>query len=172
MIGRYQPFHKGHSNLVKQILAECEEIIIGIGSSQFNYTFSNPFTAGERTYMIHKTLVDEKNDLNRIYLSHIINLENNAIWLEHVKSNMPRFEAIYTGNKFVKELVKNDGSIRVETPKFIRKSILNGTYIRNCMVRNKIWKELVPMTVYRIIGEIDGISRIKMLYNTQVSLPI
>ena len=30
MMGRFQPFHLGHLELVKQILNECDEIIIAL----------------------------------------------------------------------------------------------------------------------------------------------
>ncbi|HVD07462.1 MAG TPA: adenylyltransferase/cytidyltransferase family protein, partial [Nitrososphaeraceae archaeon] len=83
MIGRFQPFHRGHLYLVQQILSECNELVIAIGSSQFNYTFSNPFTAGERIHMIHEALVEENVSLDKVYIIPIPNSENNSIWLQH-----------------------------------------------------------------------------------------
>ena len=75
MIGRFQPFHNGHLNLANQILNECDELIMAVGSSQFNFTFSNPFTAGERIYFIHNSLVESKIDLSKVYILPILNLE-------------------------------------------------------------------------------------------------
>ena len=103
MVGRFQPFHNGHLNLADQILDDCEELIIAIGSSQFNYTFTNPFTAGERIYFIHDSLAEAKIDLKRVYIVPILNLENNAIWVQHLRSMLPKFDTIYSGNKFVLE---------------------------------------------------------------------
>ena len=48
MMGRFQPFHLGHLDLVRQILKQCDEIVIAVTSSQFNYLEKDPFTAGER----------------------------------------------------------------------------------------------------------------------------
>ena len=107
MIGRFQPFHNGHLKLAKQILKDCNELIIAVGSSQFNFTFSNPFTAGERVYFIHQSLLGAKIDLNKVYIVPILNLENNAIWVQHLKSMLPKFNSIYTGNKFVQELLSS-----------------------------------------------------------------
>ena len=42
MIGRFQPFHLGHLELVRQILDENEEIIILIGSSQAQLHLKEP----------------------------------------------------------------------------------------------------------------------------------
>ena len=72
MVGRFQPFHKGHLSLVKQILGDCDELIIAIGSAQYNYIFQDPFTAGERMSMIHRALTEARIDLTKCYIVPII----------------------------------------------------------------------------------------------------
>ncbi|MGA8485291.1 MAG: nicotinamide-nucleotide adenylyltransferase [Nitrososphaeraceae archaeon] len=167
MIGRFQPFHRGHLYLVQQILSECNELVIAIGSSQFNYTFSNPFTAGERIHMIHEALVEENVSLDKVYIIPIPNSENNSIWLQHLKSMVPKFNVLYTGNAFVKGLVIGDENVQIKNPDFLEEGKYNGTHIRTCIVSNKNWKKLVPKSVYRMINRMDGISRVRMLYETQ-----
>jgi nicotinamide-nucleotide adenylyltransferase len=168
MIGRFQPFHNGHLKLAHQILDGCEELIIAIGSSQFNYTFLNPFTAGERVYFIHDSLVETKIDLRRVYIVPIFNLENNAIWVQHLRSMLPKFDSIYSGNKFVLELLSRSSEIfDVHAPKFYDKINCNGTNIRMNIVLDKKWKDYVPGAVHRIISEVDGTHRIKVLFETQ-----
>ncbi len=167
MIGRYQPFHRGHLYLAQQILSECNEVIIAVGSSQFNYTYSNPFTAGERLYMVHEALVEANVNLDNVYIIPIPNFENNAIWLQHLKSMVPKFNVMYTGNAFVKGLVVDDENLQIRNPNFLDNVNYNGTHIRICIVNNKNWKKLVPHSIYRTINQIDGISRVKMLYETQ-----
>jgi len=168
MIGRFQPFHNGHLNLAHQILNECDELIIAVGSSQFNFTFSNPFTAGERIFFIHNSLVESKIDLNKVYIVPILNLENNALWVQHLKSMLPRFDSIYSGNKFVHELLSHGSeTFKIHVPVFHNKSDCNGTNIRMNIVMNKKWKDFVPGAVYKIILELDGVRRIKILFETQ-----
>ena len=168
MIGRFQPFHNGHLKLAHQILNECEELIIAVGSAQFNFTFSNPFTAGERIYFIHESLVESKVDLSRVYVVPILNLENNAIWIQHLKAMLPKFDSIYSGNKFVKELLSHstDG-FEIQTPVFHNQNMCNGTNIRMNIVLNKEWRDLVPKAVYEIILSLEGVHRIKVLFETQ-----
>ncbi|MCK5309571.1 MAG: adenylyltransferase/cytidyltransferase family protein, partial [Thermoplasmata archaeon] len=48
IIGRFQPFHKGHFEVLKEIAGQVDKLIIGIGSADESYTFEDPFTAGER----------------------------------------------------------------------------------------------------------------------------
>jgi nicotinamide-nucleotide adenylyltransferase len=167
IIGRFQPFHKGHLLLVKDVLTDCKEIIIAIGSSQFNYTPTNPFTAGERVHMIHESLVENNMNLKRVYVIPVSNSENNAIWLEQLKSTVPKFDIIYSGNEFVRALIENDKSIRLKVAALYHKRHFNGTYIRNCIVKNHTWNDLVPDSTYRIINEINGTNRMKMINKTQ-----
>jgi len=58
-IGRFQPFHKGHAEVVRFISKEYDEFIIGIGSVQSSHELENPFTAKERTKMIKEFLKSE-----------------------------------------------------------------------------------------------------------------
>jgi nicotinamide-nucleotide adenylyltransferase len=168
MIGRFQPFHNGHLKLAHQILDDCEVLIVAIGSSQFNYTFLNPFTAGERVYFIHDSLVEAKIDLRRVYIVPIFNLENNAIWVQHLMSILPKFDSIYSGNKFVIELLsRSSESFHIHTPKFHDEINCNGTNIRMNIVMNKEWKDYVPDAVHRIVSEVDGMHRIKVLFESQ-----
>ena len=167
MIGRFQPFHRGHLYLVQQILSECNELVIAIGSSQFNYTFSNPFTAGERIHMIHEALIEENVSLDKVYIIPIPNSENNSIWLQHLKSMVPKFNILYTGNAFVKGLVIGDENVQIKNPDFLDEVKYNGTHIRTCIVSKKNWKKLVPNSVYCMIKHMDGVSRVRMLYETQ-----
>jgi nicotinamide-nucleotide adenylyltransferase len=168
MIGRFQPFHNGHLKLAEQILKDCNELIIAVGSSQFNFTFSNPFTAGERVYFIHQSLLEAKIDLSKVYVVPILNLENNAIWVQHLKSMLPKFNSIYSGNKFVQELLSSGSeTFNVQTPHFYDSSNCNGTNIRMNIVMDKEWKQYVPDAVYRIISEVNGVHRIKVLFETQ-----
>jgi nicotinamide-nucleotide adenylyltransferase len=173
MIGRFQPFHNGHLYLAKQILKECDELIIAIGSAQFNYIYKDPFTAGERVLMIHAALSSETKDidLTKCYIIPIVNDENNARWFGHLKSMVPPFHVLYTGNEFVIGLASRE--VQIRKPSFLKKEEYNGTNIRkqiatmqqqnNQQLRRQNWKDLVPNVVCTIIEEIGGFKRIEML---------
>ena len=174
MVGRFQPFHNGHLHLSKQILQECNELIIAIGSAQFNYIYKDPFTAGERVLMIHAALMESGIDLARCYIIPVINDENNARWLGHLRSMVPPFDFLYSGNEFVKSLVLEE-TIRIKKPDFSKKNEYNGTNIRKHLaavsaasatatVEN--WKTLVPNAVSKLIEEVDGVNRVRMLFNS------
>lgn len=164
MLGRFQPFHKGHLALTKQILSECDELVIIIGSAQFNFIYKDPFSAGERVLMIHEALKEAGVDLSRCYIIPVANDENNARWLAYLRSMVPPFDVLYSGNDFVKYLARSqDSSIVIEDPMFAEINEYNGTNIRHLMQEGKPWEHLVPPAVAKVIQQVGGIVRINML---------
>ena len=59
-IGRFQPFHFGHLQDIKNAMKEVDELIIGIGSCNEEHTKENPFTVKERVDIINLVLADNK----------------------------------------------------------------------------------------------------------------
>jgi len=58
VIGRFQIFHQGHLQLVRQALALAEHVIIVLGSARQARTPRNPFTWQEREAMIRLCLTE------------------------------------------------------------------------------------------------------------------
>lgn len=52
LIGRFQPFHCAHLEIIKRSTALCDKLIIIEGSANQPRTYKNPFTAEERARMI------------------------------------------------------------------------------------------------------------------------
>jgi nicotinamide-nucleotide adenylyltransferase len=104
MIGRFQPFHNGHIALARQVLADCDELVIVVGSAQYNFIEKDPFTAGERILMIHDALAEAGIDLTKCYIIPVPNDDNNARWLANLRSMVPHFNTLYSGNEFVDHL--------------------------------------------------------------------
>ena len=118
-MGRFQPFHLGHLDLAKQILDECDEVIIAITSSQFNYLEKDPFTAGERIEMIHNSLKESSLELSRCFVIAIENQFNVSTWASYLKSALPYFDKVYSGNNYVSMLL-GDSNIDVVNSRIFR----------------------------------------------------
>lgn len=54
LIGRFQPFHNAHLEIVKRATALCDKLIIVVGSSRQPRTYKNPFSFEERARMIRE----------------------------------------------------------------------------------------------------------------------
>ncbi len=158
-VGRFQPYHLGHHEVIKNIIKEVDELIIGIGSAQESHTLENPFTAGERVLMIVRAL-EELNIDKRIYVIPLEDIYRNSLWVSHVCSMVPPFDVVYTNNPLVYRLFKEAG-FKVKSTKMYNRKEYQGTEIRKKMLNGENWEKYVPKAVAEVIKEIDGISRIR-----------
>lgn len=159
LIGRYQPFHKGHLQVIRNILREVDDLIIGIGSAQISHTIDNPFTAGERMTMIFNTLRAESIDRCK-YVIPIPDVWNNALWVNHVRSLTPEFQVTYTGNALARRLFIEGGFEVKEQPLFDRIKF-SGTEIRRRMLSGEEWQSLVHPEVVKVVESVGGVERLK-----------
>lgn len=141
-IGRFQPFHLGHLDVVKQILRRYPKIIIGIGSAQFAGVAKNPFTAAKRTQMIRKSLRGTRIPARKFAIVKIPDIHNDNRWVAHVEKLAPRFGDVWSGTKKVQKLFREDGKHNVVIPKFNLN--ISGTKIRALMKAKKKWRHLAP----------------------------
>ncbi|ARS90311.1 nicotinamide-nucleotide adenylyltransferase [Natrarchaeobaculum aegyptiacum] len=164
-IGRFQPFHNGHLNVVQRIAEDVDELVLGIGSADDSHSVRNPFTAGERIMMITKSLVD--TDLVT-YAVPIEDLERNSVWVSHVESMSPDFDVAYSNNPLVIQLFREAGIEVRQSPMFNR-DVLEGSEIRDRMVDDGDWESLVPPAVVEVVDEIDGLERMRMISDTDTN---
>ena len=164
-IGRFQPYHNGHHQMVHRIAQEVDELVLGIGSAGDSHTGHDPFTAGERIMMITKALVD----LDLVtYVVPIEDLDRNSVWVSHVQSMSPTFDVAYSNNPLVVRLFSEAGVEVRQSPMFNRE-IFEGTEIRERMIRGGNWRELTPDPAADVIEEIDGIDRIQAVSDSDAN---
>jgi nicotinamide-nucleotide adenylyltransferase len=155
-IGRFQPYHLGHQAVLRKIAEEVEEIVIVIGSAQESHTPDNPFTAGERVAMIYGALEDLRS---RCYVIPLQDVKRNAVWVSHILSMVPPFQAVYSNNHLVAQLFAEAG-IEVRKPPMYQREVYSGTAIRRLMLEGGDWRSLVPGSVARAVEEAKGVQRL------------
>ncbi|MBX7076393.1 MAG: nicotinamide-nucleotide adenylyltransferase [Methanobacteriaceae archaeon] len=168
LIGRMQPVHNGHIEVIKETLKEVDEIVIGIGSAQLSHTIKDPFTAGERVMMLTQALSENSVKHRHYYIVPMEDIQMNSIWPAHVKMMTPPFSKVFTGNPLVERLFKEEG-YEVISPPLFNRTELSGTEVRRRMLNDDNWESLVPQATVDIISEIDGLQRIKDLSRKEVS---
>lgn len=160
-IGRFQPYHLGHHEVIKNIVYEVKELIIGIGSAQESHTFENPFTAGERILMVSRALDEIDRELRkRVYIIPLEDIYRNALWVSHVCSMVPPFDVVYSNNPLVIRLFKEAG-FKVKTTEMYNREEFQGVEIRRRMVEGRDWESFVPKSVAEVIKEIKGVERLR-----------
>ena len=155
IIGRFQPFHLGHLRLIEFAAREAGSLIIGIGSSQESGTRENPFSADERRRMIENSLAGIKFEI-----FDIPDINNNDLWISHVKKIIPEFDSVYTNAELERHLFK-EASCQVRETPFFDRGNYSGTEIRRRILAGEEWKSLVPEGTLKVMEEINGEDRIK-----------
>jgi nicotinamide-nucleotide adenylyltransferase len=164
LVGRFQPFHLGHLSAVRESSKDVDELIMVVGSSQRSHEFRNPFTAGERIEMIRETLAAEREiDEHKIILIPVPDTDVHYLWTYQVDLLVPRYDMVYTNDPFTEYLFTERG-VKVAQPRLRKRRELSGTQIRRRMVIDKDWHSLVSTRTAEFISAINGVKRIKSLF--------
>ncbi len=158
LIGRFQPFHKGHLAVIKKILSEADELIIVVGSSQHRDAEDNPFSADVRAEMIRRVL--EAEGISSVQIFKVPDIGDDNRYPGHVMEHVPSFDVVYSGNSLVQRLFGAAGK-EVRKISLIKRDEYSGTEIRRRMAAGEEWKHLVPEAVVKYLNEIKGVERVK-----------
>ncbi len=159
VLGRFQPFHLGHLNLIQTVLNDKKEPLICIGSAQYAHTKDNPFTVKERKDMI-QLIMDELNCNYTIY--EIPDINNYDKYVSHLEEFVPKFDTVYSGNKLVQRLFKNAG-YKIVIPEMINREVWEGAAIRQAMTEGDEWEVAIPPQIVSMIRDLNVIERLKNL---------
>ncbi len=90
IIGRFQPFHIGHFDLIEAALEKHERLVIVLGSANGPRSLRNPFTVDERVQMI-KSALSSRVDLSK-RVSAFVGVRdyfyNNEGWVNEVREKV------------------------------------------------------------------------------------
>ncbi len=164
-VGRFQPFHLGHLEVIKLILSKVDQLVIVVGSAQYSHTEKNPFTAGERILMMREALKEAKISLDRVQIIPITDIGVHSIWASHVTSYTGKCDLVFSNDPLTTQLFKEAG-VKVEKIPFFKREAYSATEIRKRVLLNQDWRELVPKSVSKVIDSVEGVKRIKMLAQT------
>ena len=144
--------------------SQISKVLIVIGSAQESYTLKNPFTSGERFEMLLATIQKEKTiSADRYLIIPIPDLKNNNQWLAYIQSMLPRFSRIYSNNPLIRNLVKSFSDKQHYSIPLKNRKLWSSSEIRQRILNNELWEELVPLAVKELINEFDGVKRIQSL---------
>lgn len=169
VIGRFQPLHYGHMEVLRKCAEESDHLIVGIGSAQSSHDPENPFTAGERYMMIANSLKDE--GITDFSIVPVEDLNRYSVWVAHVVSMVPPFKRVYTNNPMTRRLFEEAGYEVRRSPMYNR-DVYSGTEVRRRIAADEEWRSLVPRAVAEVIDAIDGVGRIKDITGGTVGAPL
>ena len=160
LIGRFQPFHLGHLDALRFALSNVDKLWIGLGSSNKPLQKNNPFSAEERKEMILSSIDEYMKQRIQIYF--IPDLENHVKWIELIDSLVPKFDTVFTNDELTRHLYsKRD--VEVLPIPFVKRDILSGTNIRNMIITDQKWEDLVPEGTKNFLYKTSAKQRLKNL---------
>jgi len=160
LIGRFQPFHLGHLNALRFALSKVDKLWIGLGSSNKPLQKNNPFSAEERKEMILSSIDESMKQNIQIYF--IPDLENHIKWIELIDSLVPKFDIIFTNDELTKHLYSKRNVTVLSIP-FVKRDVLSGTNIRDMIISDQKWEELVPNGTKIFLYKTSAKQRLKNL---------
>lgn len=167
-VGRFQPFHIGHLDVVKKILKNNERVIIMIGSAEKNFLPDNPLTAAERFQLIEEALHEAKIPAEKYCIIPVSNVNNYALWVSHINSYLPPYDKVFTGSKIVKVCYENEYRYERQTTKICpeifqlkRELKISATKVRTAILKNKSWEKLVPPIIAKLLKDWNIPQRLK-----------
>lgn len=142
-IGRFQPFHIGHKNVIEQFSGE--DLALVIGSSEKSRTDDNPLTADEREEIIRECFPE-------IEVFHVADRESDEDWREEILEKTGA-DKIVSGNERVRRIMEKE--IEVLEPEMKDPAIYSGTEIRRRINGGGEWSYLVPECVRGKLEELS-----------------
>mgnify|MGYP005711401355 FL=1 len=168
VLGRFQPFHRGHESLINcalNYLDESSKLTIAIGSAQLGWQPENPWTIDERRSMIQAWA--SSNSIN-VSIVGIDDINDPPNWVEHA-SNFHGTGTLITSDEKTAELYQASGFevILVDLNNRenyegwrIRKTALMLSTVYDDDAVREVLSASVPLSVVDWLIENDGIFRL------------
>ena len=155
LIGRFQPLHSAHLEIIKRATALCDQLVIICGSAKQPRTYKNPFTFDERARMIKDATrglamqIHVEPNIDTIY--------NDQAWAVRVQGIVSKYRTLggavgIIGHKkddssFYLDMFPQWGYENVELVEFLSAVDIRDLYFKE-MVNYKFIKGVLPETTY------------------------
>lgn len=159
-LGRFQPVpHKGHVQVIREILSEYDQVIIGLGSAQYASTFENLLPVEKRTEVFEALFLDSGYSQDRYRIKAIPDIHDNDAYVAHVETIVSHFDTVFSGNELVQRLFREAGyDVRTIT----LHGNWSGTRVREMMLAgDTAYRDALPETSLRFVDEWDIVSQLR-----------
>ncbi len=147
-LGRFQPFHQGHQQVVEKYRDEFDELAIIVGSADKEREEENPLSFEERKEIIQTCfpeievlpLEDEEKTE-----------EGNKRWAKKLEEL--DIDTVMSQNDLVQRIVKEKTGLELIEQELFDPGIYSGTEVRRRIRSGEEWSYLVPKCAKRKIEE-------------------
>nr|WP_246271104.1 adenylyltransferase/cytidyltransferase family protein [Nitrosopumilus cobalaminigenes] len=150
----------GHLEALQFALSKVDKLWVGLGSSNKPVEKENPFTAEQRKEMILSSIDDSMKEKISIYF--IPDVDNHIRWIEKIDTIVPKFDIIFSNDDLTKHLYSKR-NIQVLAIPFLNRESLSGTNIRDLIIRDQKWDDLVPNGTRNFLEKTNAKQHLKNL---------
>jgi nicotinamide-nucleotide adenylyltransferase len=112
--------------------------------------------------MVRKALAEAEIDHSRFWIVPVPDVHLHMLWVSALEGYTPHFNVVYSNEPLTRRLFMEAG-YKVKSIRFFERKLYTSTLVRQRMVQNESWAELVPKAVADFITEIDGTNRLRDL---------
>ncbi len=142
IIGRFQPFHKGHKYLIEESLKLADKIIIGIGSANKSDE-KNPWSWEERKKVIETFLQHEGLEKNVKDIIPLFDNPDDDVWFQNLQKATGQFDVTIGNNPWNNGIIERHGIPAIAIG-FKKRHVWEGVQIRQLMNKKEKWEDRVP----------------------------
>lgn len=142
IVGRFQPFHKGHLFLIKKALEKANKIIIGIGSANI-IDENNPIDFETRKKVIKAVFYKEGIEDKLIKIVPLSDYFDDKKWLLNLVKQVGKFDLTLGHNEWTNNILKKAG-YKVLKVDYYKRPLYEGWRIRKLIKEGKKWQDRVP----------------------------
>ncbi len=160
LIGRFQPLHNAHLEIIKRCTALTDHLVVIVGSSKQPRTYKNPFTFEERSQMIRNAA--SGLSLNVHIEANIDTIYNDQAWAVRVQGIMSKYRCLgrkdaiighkKDGSSFYLDMFPQWDYIDVEQIEPLGATDIRDLYFKRTFNSNFI-KNVVPNSTYEFLME-------------------
>jgi nicotinamide-nucleotide adenylyltransferase len=110
--------------------------------------------------MILSSIDDSIKEKISIYF--IPDLDNHIKWIEKIDTIVPKFDIIFSNDELTKHLYSKR-SVKVIPIPFLKRDKLSGTNIRDLIISDQKWDDLVPNGTKNFLEKINAKNHLKNL---------
>lgn len=150
VIGRFQPFHKGHAWLIKKASERFEKVVILIGSPTKDDK-NNPWDLKKRVRMVKKFIKHESLNKKILKIEEIVDVPDDDKWLRIALKKIGNEKFVVVGdNEWVNGIFENAG-YKVWRTGYFKRENYEGVKIRQLINEGNLWSDRIPEYLISLI---------------------
>jgi bifunctional NMN adenylyltransferase/nudix hydrolase len=157
LIGRFQPFHNAHAQLLQQAFTQAQQVIVALGSHRVAPNIKNPWNTAQREAMIRNSLTPaHQARLHFVYLRDY--LYNDNLWAAELQAQVAAItrdekSIVLIGHRKDSSSYYLEGFPQWEFQDFPLRLPIHATNIRESYLRGETsWQSQVPKAVREFMG--------------------